>query len=158
MAGNIPGVKTVKRLLSEQDVLGCSKVKMVMDRGASSGDNLTPPFTEDVAAKEKRLSGFFALLTTETMDAVTALELYRSKFLVEKAFGNLKERLSMSRSLFSSEQIPEGKLFVEFAALIYLSGIKNRMQDAGLFRCPGMTREFPYKEREDKLQLIDDLG
>ena len=43
MAGNIPGMKTVKRLLSEQDVLGCSKVKMVMDRGASSGDNLTPP-------------------------------------------------------------------------------------------------------------------
>ena len=50
MAGNIPGMKTVKRLLSEQDVLGCSKVKMAMDRGASSGDNLTPPFTEDVAA------------------------------------------------------------------------------------------------------------
>ena len=41
--------------------------------------------------------------------------------VVEKAFGNLKERLNMRRAMVSSEQSLEGKLFVQFVALIYLS-------------------------------------
>ena len=76
----------------------------------------------------------FALITNETMDAVTALELCRNKDVVEKAFGNLKERLSMRRALVSSEQSLEGKLFVQFVALIYLAYIKKQMQVKGLFK------------------------
>ena len=68
------------------------------------------------------------------MDAITALELYRNKDVVEKAFGNLKERLNMRRTLVSSEQSLEGKLFVEFVASIYLSHIKKQMQDTELFK------------------------
>lgn len=82
----------------------------------------------------KRYFGFFALMTNETMDAITALELYRNKDVVEKAFGNLKERLNMRRTLVSSEKSLDGKLFVEFIALIYLSFIKKRMQDTNLFK------------------------
>jgi transposase len=83
------------------------------------------------------------------MDAVTALELYRNKDVVEKAFGNLKERLSMRRALVSSEQILEGKLFVLFVALIYLSYIKKQMQVKGLLKnytSPGLL---------DKLDVIE---
>lgn len=277
MAGNIPDVKTVKLLLSELDILGYSKVKLVMDRGFYSEDNLNALFREHVkfliagkmslsfvrqnlepiygqfrsydrfndtyglychtvqaewnyrqyrpykgdtvseprriyvhyyynidraaeeekafdrrlialrnelesgkrvpeheagysryfdirtapkrgirvtvreeaVAKEKELFGFFALLTNETMDAVTALELYRNKDLVEKAFGNLKERLNMRRTLVSSEQSLEGKLFVEFIALIYLSYIKKRMQDTGLFR------DYTLQGLLDKLDVIE---
>ena len=277
MAGNIPDVKTVKLLLSELDILGYSKVKLVMDRGFYSEDNLNALFREhvkfliagkmslsfvrqnlepiygqfrsyenfndtyelychtvqaewnyrqyrpykgdtvseprriyvhyyynidraaeeekafdrrlialrnelesgkrvpehetgysryfhirtapklgikvtvreDVVAKEKRLFGFFALLTNETMDAPIALELYRNKDLVEKAFGNLKERLNMRRTLVSSEQSLEGKLFVEFVALIYLSYIKKRMQDTGLFR------DYTLQGALDRLDVIE---
>ncbi len=68
------------------------------------------------------------------MDAITALELYRNKDLAEKAFCNLKERLNMRRMLVSSEQSLEGKLFVQFVALIYLSHIKKQMQKTDLFK------------------------
>jgi len=68
------------------------------------------------------------------MNAVIALELYRNKDLVEKAFGNLKERLNLRRTLVSSEQNLDGKLFIEFVSMIYLSYIKKRMQDSGLFK------------------------
>ncbi len=81
---------------------------------------------EEIVSTAKRYYGFFALITNETMDAVTALELYRNKDVVEKAFGNLKELLNMRRALVSSEQSLDGKLFVQFVALIYLSYIKNR--------------------------------
>ncbi len=86
---------------------------------------------EEVIANIRRYYGFFALITNETMDAVTALELYRNKDVVEKAFGNVKERLNMRRTLVSSEQSLDGKLFVMFVALIYLSYIKKQMQVEG---------------------------
>jgi transposase len=104
---------------------------------------------DENVSKAKRYYGFFALITNEKMDAVTALELYRNKDVVEKAFGNLKERLNMRRTLVSSEQSLDGKLFVQFVALIYLSYLKKQMQDKDLFRnytLPGML---------DKLDVIE---
>ncbi len=104
---------------------------------------------EEVTRKAKRYFGYFVLITNETMDALTALKLYRNKDLVEKAFGNLKERLNLRRTLVSSEQSLEGKLFVEFVALIYLSYIKKRMQDTGLFL------KYTLQGALDKLDVIE---
>ena len=89
---------------------------------------------DEIVSKAKQYYGFFALITNEKMDAITALELYRNKDVVEKAFGNLKERLNMRRALVSSEQSLDGKLFVQFVALIYLSYIKKQMQVKGLLK------------------------
>ena len=123
----------------------------------------------------KRYYGFFALITNEAMDAVTALELYRNKDVVEKAFGNLKERLNMRRTLVSSEQSLEGKLFVQFVALIYLSYIKKQMQVNGILKnytLPGLLDKLDVIEcfeqpgkslrvgemLEKQIQLYYDLG
>lgn len=100
----------------------------------------TPKRGTKVALKEEEIEkarqnyGYFALMSNITLDAVKALEVYRNKDVVEKAFGNLKERLNMRRLLVSSEQSLDGKLFVEFVALIYLSYIKKQMQVKGLFK------------------------
>ena len=104
---------------------------------------------EKAIAQIKRYLGFFVLLTNETMDAKKALTLYRNKDVAEKAFGNLKERLNMRRMLVSSEQSLEGKLFVQFIALIYLSCIKKRMQDTGLFK------QYTLQGVLDQLDLIE---
>lgn len=88
-------------------------------------------------------------MTNETIDAFTALEIYRNKDVVEKAFGNLKERLNMRRTLVSSEQSLDGKLFVEFIALIYLSYIKKQMQDTDLFK------SYTLQGALDKLDIIE---
>jgi transposase len=104
---------------------------------------------EEAVKKAKRYFGFFALLTNETMDAITALELYRNKDVVEKAFGNLKERLNMRRTLVSSEQSLDGKLFVEFIALIYLSYIKKHMQEKELFK------KYTLRSVLDQLDVIE---
>lgn len=47
--------------------------------------------------------------------------IYRLKDLIEKSFGNLKERLSMRRMAVASEEDFEGKLFVQFIALQLMS-------------------------------------
>ena len=83
------------------------------------------------------------------MDSITTLELYRNKDVVEKAFGNLKDRLNMRRTLVSSEKSLDGKLFVEFIALIYLSYIKKQMQAENLFK------DYTLQGVLDKLDVIE---
>nr|WP_066189507.1 MULTISPECIES: hypothetical protein [Gracilibacillus] len=104
---------------------------------------------EEAVQQTKRYVGFFALLTNEAMDAVTALELYRNKDLVEKGFQNFKDHLNMRRARISSEQSLDGKLFVEFIALIYLAYIKKQMQDHHLYR------DYTLPEMLDKLDVIE---
>jgi transposase len=103
----------------------------------------------DEVKKTKCYYGYFTLLSNEKMDAITALELYRSKDLIEKAFGNIKDRLNLRRLLVSSEKSLDGKLFVAFIALVYLSYIKQNMQNAKLFKT------YTVQTLLDKLDLIE---
>lgn len=104
---------------------------------------------ENEIAAAKRNYGYFALLSNDIKNPIEALEIYRNKDLVEKAFGNLKERLNFRRLAVSSEQSLDGKLFVEFIALIVLSYIKKRMQSTGLFKNTTM------QELLDELDIIE---
>lgn len=277
LAGNIPDVKTIRELLSELDVLGYEKVKLVMDRGYYSADNINAlykehlkflcgtsttlkfakdfiyeigpdkdryehynsdlelyvfsktiawdyvqerPYKGDTVHAERRMYlhlyfnpdrfaddgkalnkkldrlkaeilsgkripeherdyrkyfdiketpkrgisisykqeaidaararyGFFALVSNEIRDPVTAIRLYRTRDVIEKAFWNVKERLNLRRTLTSSESSLEGKLFVEFIALVYLSYIKKKMEDTGLFS------KYTMHELLDELDVIE---
>jgi transposase len=89
---------------------------------------------EDALAAAKCNYGYFALLSNDIKEGIEALEVYRNKDLVEKAFDNLKERLNMRRLSVSSEQSLDGKLFVQFISLIFLSCITRKMQENKLFK------------------------
>ena len=80
---------------------------------------------------------------------MTALKIYRNRDVVEKAFGNIKERLNFRRALVSSELSLKGKVFVEFIALIYLSYIKKQMQDHNLFK------KYTLQGLLDKLDVVE---
>lgn len=68
-------------------------------------------------------------MTNGIKDPVEALRIYRLKDLIEKSFGNLKERLSMRRMSVASEENFEGKLFVQFVALQLMSYIKKLTEE-----------------------------
>jgi len=104
---------------------------------------------EKAIAEKKKNYGYFALLSNDIKEPVEALEIYRNKDLVEKAFGNIKERLNLRRLAVSSEQSLDGKLFVEFIALIILSYIKKKMQETQLFKTTTM------QELLDELDIIE---
>lgn len=89
---------------------------------------------EEALAEAKRNYGYFCLLSNEIKDAAEALAVYRNKDLVEKAFDNLKERLNLRRLAVSSEQSLDGKLFVQFISLIFLSFITRKMHENNLFK------------------------
>ena len=104
---------------------------------------------EEAMAEAKRNYGYFALMSNEIKDAIEALEVYRNKDLVEKGFGNLKERLNLRRLAVSSEKSLDGKLFVQFIALIFLSCITRKMQERKLFK------KFTMQEVLDELDVIE---
>lgn len=91
------------------------------------------PNTEAIEAKRKCL-GYFALMSNHIKDPKEAIEIYRNKDVIEKAFDDLKNRLSMRRTLVSSEESLDGKLFVQFIALIIIAYIKKKMDEEELFK------------------------
>ena len=99
--------------------------------------------------KTEKDYGYFNLLSNGIKDPLDAIEIYRSKDMIEKAFGNLKERLNMRRTSVSSEENLEGKLFVQFIALIYLSYIKKAMSEHQLFK------NYTLQELLDELDIIE---
>jgi len=111
------------------------------------GISLTPK--QEAIDEAERYYGFFALISNGVKDPLEALGIYRGKDLIEKGFGNLKERLNLRRTSVSSEENLDGKLFVQFIALIYLSYIQKVMHDKDLFR------KFTMQELLDDLDVIE---
>lgn len=106
------------------------------------------PKQEAIEAAQ-RYHGYFALLSNEIKDPIKAIEIYRNKDVVEKAFGNLKERLNLRKTAVSSDSSLDGKLFVQFVALIYLSYIKKKMSDKDLYK------NYTMQEIFDEFDIIE---
>ena len=106
-------------------------------------------YKEDAIKEARRYFGYFTLITNEKMDAFTALHLYRMKDVVEKAFGNIKERLNMRRLLVSSEKGLDGKIFTEFVALILISYLDHKMKESDLYK------NYTMQALLDKLDVLE---
>jgi transposase len=116
---------------------------------------------EDVISEAKRNFGYFALVGNDTMDAGQALSLYRNKDIVEKAFDNVKDRLDMRRMIVSSDLSLDGKLFVDFIALIFISYLHKAMLNSHLYTKSTMHElldELEVIERFDREGYASQLG
>jgi len=117
--------------------------------------NTTPVRGQKVTAKgaamadAKKNFGYFALIGNDTIDAAKALTLYRNKDVVEKAFDNVKDRLDMRRMNVSSDLSLDGKLFVEFIALILISYLHKAMLEAHLYT------KYTMHELLDEFEIIE---
>ncbi len=106
-------------------------------------------YKENEIKAARKYLGYFALITNEKMDAFTALHLYRMKDVVEKAFGNIKDRLNMRRLLVKSEKNLDGKIFTEFIALILISHLDHKMKETNLYKT------YTMQQLLDKLDVLE---
>ena len=90
-------------------------------------------YNEDAIREHMKNFGYFILLSNEIKCPSETLAIYRNKDLIEKSFGNLKNRLNMRRTSVSSDENLEGKLFIQFIALIYVSYIHKNMKETKLY-------------------------
>lgn len=118
---------------------GCSEQQQVMadkylyvHTTPVRGTKIT--YNEEAIREHTRHFGYFVLLGNDIKDPKQALWVYRNKDVAEKAFGNLKNRLNMRRPNASSEESLDGKLFVQFVALMLVSWIHKVMKENGLYK------------------------
>jgi len=84
---------------------------------------------EDSIIEEKRLCGYFCIVTSERMSAKEALELYKSRDASEKLFRGDKSYLGNNSLRVSSDEAASGKIFEEFVALIVRNKIYSCLKD-----------------------------
>ncbi|MDR2380740.1 MAG: transposase, partial [Bifidobacteriaceae bacterium] len=74
-----------------------------------------------------RYAGYFALLTDSVQDPSQALDAYRRRDAIEKAFDDVKNHTDMRRLRTHNDDTTSGKLFCAFLALIALSFIQDKI-------------------------------
>jgi transposase len=79
-----------------------------------------------------RYAGFQAIFTTYFKYPLEALQVYRDKDLIEKCFDDLKNSLDMKRLRMHSIETVDGRLFVQFIALIFISALRREMRQSKL--------------------------
>ncbi|MEO1785359.1 IS1634 family transposase [Thermodesulfobium sp. 4217-1] len=90
-------------------------------------------FNDEAIEKHiKNYAGFFVILTNDIKDPQEALRIYRNKDVVEKCFDDLKNQLDMKRLRIHNSTTMDGRLFVQFIALIYISALREKMRQTGL--------------------------
>jgi transposase len=95
------------------------------------GRRITPR-DDAINAHARTTCGFFVLLTNDIKDPIDALRLYRDKDCVEKGFDDLKDALDMKRLRVHSPEAAEGRLFIQFVALVLIAAVRNVMEKSGL--------------------------
>lgn len=93
--------------------------------------------------------GYFVLISNDVKEAYAAIETYRRKDMVEKAFDNLKERLEMKRTSVHSDETLQGRFFLQFLALIFVSYLHKHMRDHDLYR------NYTMQSLLDSLDVIE---
>jgi transposase len=96
----------------------------------------------------------FSELTPEPM--IKALQVYRDKDAVEKCFDDLKNVLDMKRLRMHTSATVDGRLFVQFIAVILISALPKKMKESSLIR-DYTVREF-LLEMEETLTRIKYSG
>lgn len=89
----------------------------------------------DVINEERRLCGYFVIITSEKMTAAQALELYKSRDASEKLFRGDKSYLGNKSFRVHTSESVHAKIFIEFVALIirsrFYTCLKEQMQKNG---------------------------
>ena len=83
----------------------------------------------DVIEAELKTCGYFAIITSEEMDAVTAYRIYKSRDASEKLFGSDKSFLGDATIRVASTGSASSKIFIEFLALTVRSEIYSLLKD-----------------------------
>ncbi len=113
-------------------------------RITKSGKRLVIKRDEEKIREAVRHKGYLVIISNCTTDPQEAVQLYRAKDAVERAFDNIKNELDMKRLRVHSDDAMRGRLFVAFLSLILYSWINKRMRDKNLYA--SYTQEELFRE------------
>ena len=101
----------------------------------------------EVIEKELQYKGWFILISNHIDSTTKAIEIYRSKDVVEKGFMKLKNCLDLGRLRVHSDHNMQSKLFVGFIALILMAHIHKVMSSTGMYEHISLKKMIKTLER-----------
>lgn len=109
-------------------------------------------FDDDAIAnyKQNRV-GWFVLAGNDIKDKEKALQIYRDKDAVEKCFDDLKNDLDMKRIRMHTKETMEGRIFIQFIALLITTRLKQVMNEAGWFK------DYDLQEIIDEMKSLREV-
>lgn len=125
----------------------------------SDGTFITYRERTDKIQEQIDLCGYFVLVTSKKMSAKEALDLYKSRDVSEKVFRGDKSYLDNKSLRISSDEAANGKIFVEFLALILRCKLHDKLREEiqRLEKKPNFMT-VPASIRElDKIEMVRSL-
>ena len=107
----------------------------------------TVNYRYDVIEKRLQHSGWMVLISNHVATAPEALEIYRSKDVVEKGFLRMKNCLDLGRLRVHSDHRMQSKLFVGFIALIIMARIHCVMSANKMYEYTSLKKVIKSLER-----------
>ncbi len=97
--------------------------------------------------KELKKVGFFFIITSEEMDAVKTLDVYRGRDNIEKMFRSLKSGIDFNKARIYTTESLKSKVFLTFIAMIIRNEMFQRMEtlrkkNRKSYTIPGMISEL----------------
>ena len=123
------------------------KKYLVIRKNQKHALGYTVNFRYDVIEKALQHSGWMILVSNHIFDATEALEVYRSKDIVEKGFLRMKNCLDLGRLRVHSDHRMQSKLFIGFIALIVMAHIHKIMATNRMYEHTSMKKMLKALER-----------
>ena len=140
--------KKIEKKLSRKEELR-SYEKYYLLKFDENGYLLSYKRRDNIIQKELDKLGYFALITSEKMDASQALSKYRDRDAIEKLFRTIKSLLGMDTFRVHGTESMEGKSFLAFLSAIiwnemYLAmrPLKKEEKDRKHYTVPAMLKEM----------------
>jgi transposase len=121
-------------------------------RVTKSGKKVVIKRDEGKITEALRHKGYLIIISNCTSDPQEAIQLYRSKDAVERAFDNIKNELDMKRLRVHSDDAMRGRLFVAFVSLILYSWIDKKMREKNLY--VSYTQEELFREMK-RIKVVE---
>lgn len=106
---------------------------------------------------ELETTGWLILVSNHIDNAQEALEIYRTKDVVEKGFWRMKTCLDLARLRVHSDKAMQSKIFIAFIALIICAHIHKTMSDHNLYKYWSMKKMLKILERLKIHHIKSDL-
>ena len=87
------------------------------------------PKKDPVTLFNEGIAGYWCIYTTSEKDAKKALEAYRERGAIEQLFDDVKNMLDCSRLRVHTAAAMNGRLFIQFIALMLLSELKRKINE-----------------------------
>jgi transposase len=120
---------------------------LIVRKSEKSDSGYTINTRDDVIENQLRLSGWLVIVSNHIDNAAKAIQIYRSKDVVEKGFLRMTNCLDLGRLRVHSDCNMQNKLFIGFVALIIMAHIHKVMMDHDMYESMTLKKLLKTLER-----------